>query len=38
MQKNLQNWKYSANEIPVIRIENWANQRRGVEDFGMYVR
>jgi hypothetical protein len=29
--QNLQNWKYSANEI--IRIKNWANQRRGSEEF-----
>jgi hypothetical protein len=29
VQKNLCNWKYVANEI--IRIQNWSNQRRGLE-------
>jgi hypothetical protein len=31
VQKYPRNWKYSANEI--IRIKNWANQRRGFEKF-----
>ncbi len=31
VQKNLWNWKYVANEI--IRIQNWTNQRRGLEEF-----
>ncbi len=31
VQKNLQNWKYSANEM--IRINKWTNQRRGCKEF-----
>jgi hypothetical protein len=31
VQKYLRNWKYVANEI--IRIQNWTNQRRGLEEF-----
>ncbi len=31
VHKNLWNWKYVANEI--IRIQNWTNQRRGLEEF-----
>jgi hypothetical protein len=31
VQKYLSNWKHVANEI--IRIQNWSNQRRGLEEF-----
>ncbi len=31
VQKNLRNWKYSANEI--TRINNWTNQKRGFKEF-----
>jgi hypothetical protein len=35
VQKNLQNWKYAADEI--IRIKNWNNQRRGFKEFSSGV-